>query len=730
MNTTADNGLIKYQGTAINHFYIENLDMLQGRYNLATQGIKAEDVAKVQVLENHEHVIAMQDQASADGAAINLKLKDKAKSIWSKSSDVGAGGCSDEALWDATIQTMNFGKAQQHLIRYSGDNMWRSYNVASSHYGAFSSDNSQFLSIVGHGLSPIGNSIFGYRHGINLNNLAKLSDSATINYNFNYSHNLSHGNSFSQTTYLFPDDSEMLLTEDIADRTHTNSANLQLTYEKNTKNEFLDNRLSISGLWNEGRGNIISNKPNNTFLIGENGGETSISQALHYRSLEMTNRTHLVHRTAKGRGFEWISTNSFSSHPQALAIGGNMEARQDIDITSISTLNSLEILRNIRAHKWTLSASTNLNAIYKLLKSELTHPDTPIATNGDMGHLRANVIIEPLVRYVNGNFQSTLRIPTAINYTSLCNTAVSGEKTNANRIHLSLQPSFSLLWKATDNFTFNANAKYSTIETPWAKLFTANVMKDYRTLSRYRATLDDNYSTDANIKVSFKDIFNSIFAHLEGGWKRSWSNIAYGTTLDEQAHTIIEAAYMPNHSNNYSLTAYGRKDINWHTMQVELSATITRSKNEILRQSVLTTYNTKGFVLRGKLAFDIVNGYRIDYCATWQRNRSFSANNAIIGREINQRGQLNLRILPSHLFFNLNISHTHNSSLASEKKDYLFIGGGLRLKISKKIELNLDGDNLTNIRTYTSRSIGEMEESYTEYHLRPLSITLTAHINI
>ena len=48
--TVEDNDVIKYQGTAINHFYIENLDMLQGRYNLATEGIRAEDVATVQVL--------------------------------------------------------------------------------------------------------------------------------------------------------------------------------------------------------------------------------------------------------------------------------------------------------------------------------------------------------------------------------------------------------------------------------------------------------------------------------------------------------------------------------------------------------------------------------------------------------------------------------------------------------------------------------------------------------
>ena len=55
--------------------------MLQGRYNLATQSIKAEDVATVQVLENHEHAHALQDQMPSANAAINLKLKNKAKAF-------------------------------------------------------------------------------------------------------------------------------------------------------------------------------------------------------------------------------------------------------------------------------------------------------------------------------------------------------------------------------------------------------------------------------------------------------------------------------------------------------------------------------------------------------------------------------------------------------------------------------------------------------------------------
>ena len=723
--TVDDNGEIKYQGIPINHFYIENLDMLEGRYNLATEGINAEDVATVQVLENHEHVRALQDQKVQERAAINLKLKDKSKDVWTESVNIGAGGNADGMLWDATLQAMCFGKSGQHMLRYNGDNMGHGSDAATIHYGSISNNSPSLTCIVGHGVPPVGNSTFGYVHSINLNNLAKLSDSATVNYNFNYSHNYTHGNSFSRTTYILPDGSKRLLTEDVADQLHTNSADIQLTYEKNTEQRFVNNTLTLYGKWREGRGEIASSNQHSISSINE----SSILQASHYRSLGVSDRVNIVRRTEKGRGFELISANSFSSSPQALAIGGDMTARQDVYITSLSTNNSVEFLQNIRAHHWTLSTKAFLNANYTALTSVLVHPEAQVSPHGDMDYVRTEVGVGPVMRFVKGSFQFTLRVPLSLTYTDLDNASISAEKTSTHRLRMHIQPSLSLLWKATDNFTFNASANYEDRETPWDNLLTATVMQNYHSLTRYRARLNDSYSAGTNVRVTYKNIYKSLFAHLEGKWKRSWSDIAYGSTLDSQAHTVIEVENMPNHSNHYSLTAYGRKDIDWHTMKIELSATVSHSKNEMLRQSMLTTYSSTGYILYGTLAFDIIKGYGIDYSMTWQRIHSTSFGYENSYKEFAQRAQLNMRLLPSRLFLNASISHTHNGSLVSDKKDYVFIGGGLQFKLSKKLEFDLNGDNLTNIHTYKTHSFGDMEEYYNEYHLRPLSVTLTAKIN-
>lgn len=728
--TIEDNGNIKYQGTPINHFYIENLDMLQGRYNLATQSIKAEDVATVQVLENHEHAHALRDQMPSANAAINLKLKNKAKGIWSQSVEVGSGVYGEGLLWKGTARAMYFGKAQQHLLQYSGDNMGHGFNAALAHYGISANTNQHMMDLVKHATPAIGNSWLGYQHGLHLNNLAKLTDSTTIKYNFNYSYQLSRGSSFAQTRYLLPDASQLLLRENIADRTHTHTADLQLTYEKNLQRHYLNNSLSIFGQWEEGKGEILSENRKSVPLSLGTPKATAIQQALHYRSLGLLNRTRWVHRTSKGGGFEWNSTQSFSSSPQALTIGGDMRARQDVDLTTISTSNKMELLQNLRTRSWTFSGTAHFDATYTAATTSLSHPDALIAPHGHLTHIQAIVGVGPVVNYTKGSFQSTLKLPFTFHYTALDNSQIVEETTDAHRLQARCLPSWSLLWKITNETTLNAKADYAAQETSWDRLLTANVMQNYKNLSRYRALLHDNHKASAQFDVAYKDLFNGFFAHLKGNWNRMWSNIAYGTTLDAQAHTVVEATYSPNHSHQYSITAYGRKDIDWQTLQCELSATAGRGEREMLRQSSLLTYHTTHYALRGALSFDLFKGCRMDYNATWQHHRSKATLHTFTTSDLEQRTNLHLRLWPSRMFLKLHISHTHNNHLGTEQKDFYFIGGELKFKLSKSIELQLNGDNLSNTRSLITHSLEELEEVHTIYHLRPLSITLTAHINL
>lgn len=69
----AVDGKIQYQGIDINKFYIEGSDLLGGKYGIATNGISYDDIASVEVMENHQPMQVLQNITFSDKAAINLK---------------------------------------------------------------------------------------------------------------------------------------------------------------------------------------------------------------------------------------------------------------------------------------------------------------------------------------------------------------------------------------------------------------------------------------------------------------------------------------------------------------------------------------------------------------------------------------------------------------------------------------------------------------------------------
>ena len=97
-------------------------------------------------------------------------------------------------------------------------------------------------------------------------------------------------------------------------------------------------------------------------------------------------------------------------------------------------------------------------------------------------------------------------------------------------------------------------------QTPWNLLVTSYIMENYRTTSRFVAELSDDPSVTLNAKLTFKDIMSSLFTYLQGSVSHSWSKTMYGTTIDENAHTVIQAEYMPHHDDACSLTGNIRSE--------------------------------------------------------------------------------------------------------------------------------------------------------------------------
>ena len=116
-----ESGQITYKGKPINKFYIENLDMLQGRYGIATNNLSANDIATVQVFENHQPIKALEKSQFSNEAAINLKIKEGKKGVFSIMAMLGLG-VDKHLLWQEELTGMYFTKGRQHLFTYKTNN--------------------------------------------------------------------------------------------------------------------------------------------------------------------------------------------------------------------------------------------------------------------------------------------------------------------------------------------------------------------------------------------------------------------------------------------------------------------------------------------------------------------------------------------------------------------------------------------------------------------------------
>ncbi|MBQ0021217.1 MAG: TonB-dependent receptor [Bacteroidales bacterium] len=762
-----ENGTIKYQGVAINHFYIEGMDVLQGRYNLATSGIKAEDVATVQVLEHHEHVRALQDQIPPESAAINLKLKKKVKGVWTHSIHLGGGiqtpqsqtsqtqtpqpplggagnvqdvetsglnqlaspfqlplafdlsqnaGDGGSALWDCDAYSMNFGTRGQHVIFYGNGNTGNGSTLGERHYGGIGASAYTLTGVLGASRSPIGSNLRDNLHNLYTQNLRKLNETTQLHYNASYKYDLQRLESYARTSYTMPDGTQLLMTEDASSRQRQHHSEVELQYELNADKRYLSNTLNWTGEWNDGWGTTLTTSDR-------------IRQDARNRVMGLSDRLHWVHRTASGGGFDMSSTASFSRNPQSLAVTDGMTAMQDATLTSARFSTHFSTLKNLTQHRWSITPTASLSTQYMGIESELLHPEVSQGLLGDMHYTHSALSAGATARYVKGGLSLSFDLPLVLGYTTLNNVPYPGEDTDARRLQLQVAPEAALLWRMHDNWTLHGDASYGASENGWSQMLTSYIMSNYRSLNRYKAHIYDSHSLDGRLKLDFKEIFAEVFAYLEARAGRNWSDVMYGSTLDAQGHSVMQAELVPHHSTSYTLNANLRKDINWQTLSLEVNGGYARSNSQYLRQGIVTQYQGDTYSVTAKAGIDLWKGAHLAYDINWSNTLQHSSVADSRISSYRQHASLDVTLLTNRIFLHVNGSHIHNAQLPG-RSDYGMMDAKLRLKLWKPVEIEFTASNLLGTRTFVTHQTTDMVEHYAEYHLRPRSFLASVRFNL
>ena len=363
-------GKIQYQGEDINKFYIEGSDLLGGKYGIATNGISHEDVGAVEIMENHQPMQVLSGISFSDKAAINLKLKRKAKATWTFHGDAG-GGYSwqpDGAVWKGEGFAMAVMPNFQNITTFKTNNIGEDLSAQATDFFASrrGTDLSRYVGVSLPGVPNLSRkrTLFNRSALVSTNALWKLGR-GEFKAQIDYSFNRVTADAANITTY-FLNEGNRVVTEDRngVDRSHSLSG--KFIYELNQKTAFINNTLKTNIDWDDVSLGVTGSLPNDQtaslpdYYVGND-----------FKLIKRFNGKHLV---------TFISKNEWESLPQTLSVSMNEALMlQHVKDHAFYTNESAAYAFSVKGI--TISLEGGVKGYFRTLNTDL--PDMPEEISGE-----------------------------------------------------------------------------------------------------------------------------------------------------------------------------------------------------------------------------------------------------------------------------------------------------------------------------------------------------------
>ena len=303
----AQSGAISYMGKPISQFNIEGLDLLGGKYNLATRNIPADYVTNVEIVRNH-HSRRVERDVPSNEVSMNIKLSKKAKLKPFGQEEAGAGYMEDgndrlQALLGVT--GMMFTDKFQTICSLKGGN-YKGFARADmiDHFGG-SDVTTPATSLFGGfdgGAPPQGEYLYQRNGMATLNGIHKLDSATTVKVNADYSYHRATHDISQSSTYLSGDGSYVTVSEQTSPLTKVHLTKLTMNYLKNADRVYLSETFVLKGKFEQNEGDV-------------NANGSLVEQRRKTSSFEVGNDLFWMGRTEKGTRRHVNASVSFKRTP-------------------------------------------------------------------------------------------------------------------------------------------------------------------------------------------------------------------------------------------------------------------------------------------------------------------------------------------------------------------------------------------------------------------------------
>lgn len=697
----ASNGRIQYQGEDINKFYIEGSDLLGGKYGLATNGISHDDVGAVEVMENHQPMQVLSGISFSDKAAINLKLKNKAKATWSFHGDTGGGWSwqPEGAIWDGELFAMAAMSGFQNITTLRTNNTGEDLSSSGTDFFADRRGTglSRYVNIGLPGVPSLDSkrTLFNRSFLVSINNLWKLG-SGEFKANIDYSFNRVTANASNITTY-FLDDGNRVVTENRDGTEYEHSLSGKFIYELNQRTSFINNTLQTNIDWND--------------ISLRTTGSIPSTQSADLPDYYVSNRFKMIQRFSGKHLVTFDSRNEWESLPQTLSLELNGNPyRQHIGDHAFHTHESAACAFSLNGV--TISLEGGIKGYWRSMNSDL--PDIPEQLPGlteNVIHTNSfTVYATPKLEYWVRRVNLTLNFPVSYAHYSF-------DKAMANHDEVYFSPSLSFNWKPNNRFSGTLRGGLGRSPMNLNLIHPGLIMTDYRT---FKSGVDNFYnssSQNASASFSYKHTRHGLFAN--GLVMHSWSHLPY--TLAQQLYgDYVVYSYSDAKNDGKTLMAMGTlgKTLDFMRGSCNINGLYNRNESRLFSQQQSVQSVSDGWSVGGKINGSPWRWFSFDYAISYSDSR-LAMNGESAPWLSSMTNELGLNFMP-HAKWQWQVSGEHYRNELTEGiyKEIVMLDTKLTFKPSKRIELSASLTNILNKKQYNYTTYSQLSSFESQRTLR------------
>ncbi len=726
------NGRITYNGKAISHYYIDGMDLLESKYNMANNNIDFKLVEQVQILNNHQSIKAVDSLKNSNTPAINIKLSKKAKNRLIGKLGIGIGA--SPLLWDNELLAMQFKKKFQTISAYKNNNTGIILanelleNATISEVGNQAETNSkeEFVSLIEIEAPRLlaRRYSFNKSHILYTNMLKVLKNDAQFRFNISLLSDERKAFGITNTAFFLPSDTINII-ENKENTTNTKQLLTSIDYTINTTKIFIKNTFKAEFTGIESKGWINENN-----FINQNV-KAPFTKIFNNLSIK---------KKIKNKLYTLNSDINYNETPQKLSIEpGQFEIQfnQSIpydDLTQKVKLTNFNIHNNIaffsKLGKLNQELKIGNEIVHKKLGSSLekTYQLNTTKFNDSFQNqliwnkIRSYISSELIIK--KGDKQIVFTLPIEHNFVDLENTINNITK---KKSFLFFNPSLNIIIPVSMTFEINAFYTRQNNLGNISQQSTGFILNNYRSITSNDTILQKQVANNYNINLSFKNPLKGFFGYLSVNYTNTLKNTIYTQSF---ADIFNRATLLSFNNNQKNVIIQGNINKYFFDKKTNISLNLTYTQSKYLQsiQSKIVEIANKGKGIRFKLSYNGTKYLLLENNTNYQfsTNTIESFKNKNTFNNFSESLKLNFFIKKRVIISLLNEYYKiWNKNL---NVGYLFCDLVLAYKY-KKLDIQFNLLNLTNNKEYTTIALSNNFKVINEVIIRPLNAIIKMHFN-